>query len=139
MKKKAVLFAILLLVVTIIIAVIVNSNIIFKRINDIGGFQVTDITKIDFQYNNPSVKGGNVENKEKVQEFMKYINSCILVQRIPIGMTGYNQSAVFYIGDNIIMRVMFYDDFIEINGAQYNMVKDKLSSEKVDEFVKSIQ
>ena len=140
MKKKIVLFAILLLVVTIIIAVIVNTNIIFKRINVIGGFQVTDITKIGFQYDNPAAnKGVNVENKEKIQEFMKYINSCILIQRIPIGMTGYNQSAVFYIGDNIIMRVTFYDDFIEINGAQYNMVKDKLSSKKIDEFIKSIQ
>lgn len=70
---------------------------------------------------------------------MKYINSCIVIQRIPIQITGYNQSAVFYIGDKVVMRIMFYDDFIEINGAQYNMVKGKLSSKKIDDFVKSIQ
>lgn len=132
------LFFTFILVFAAIIAVYLNTN--YKRISGIGGLQSTDITKISFQYDNPSIKGGTVENKEKTQEFMQYINSCVIAKKwIQTPMAGYDQMAVFFISDKEVMRIMFYEDFIEINGIQYDMVKDKLSSEKIDSFIKSIK
>ncbi|MDV3428453.1 MAG: hypothetical protein LIR50_15775 [Bacillota bacterium] len=110
-----------------------------KRISEIGKFQIKDITKISFQYNNPAAdRGGTVEDKEKIKEFMEYINNCVVAKKkIQTPMTGYNQMAGLYIGNKEAMSILFYNNFIEINGIQYNMVKNKLSSEKIDDFIKS--
>lgn len=132
------LFVTLLLVFAIIITVYENTN--YKRISKIVGFKGTDITKISFQYDNPSIKGGTVENKDKTQKFLQYINSCVVTKKwIQTPMTGYDQMAVFFIGDKEVMRIMFYEKIIEINGVQYDMVKDKLNSEKIDGFIKAIK
>lgn len=78
------------------------------------------------------------DNKKKIKEFMNYINGCVFSKKInQIPCTGYYQSAVFYIGEKQVMRISTYNDFIEINRIQYNMVKNKLSLEKIDDFIKS--
>lgn len=137
MKKRLFLSAMLFLVLIVIITVYICTS--FKRITEIGSFQDTDITKIIFQYDNPAIKGRTVENKEKIKEFMKYINSCVVSKKWDqTPMTGYDQMAVLSIGDKEVMNILFYKNFIEINGIQYNMVKDKLSTEKIDDFIKSI-
>ena len=40
-----------------------NSN--YKTIGEIGRFKAKDITKICFQYDNPSIIGGTVEEKKR--------------------------------------------------------------------------
>jgi len=68
----------------------------------------------------------------------KVANSCVVTKKwIQTPMTGYNQMAGLYIGNKEAVSISFYDNFIEINGIQYNMLKNKLSSDKIDEFVKS--
>lgn len=114
------------------------TTISHKRISEIGKFQIKDITKISFQYNNPADRGGTVEDKEKIKDFLEYIDNCVVSRkRVQTPMTGYNQMAELYIGNKEAVRIMFYDNFIEINGIQYNMLKNKLSSDKIDEFIKS--
>lgn len=115
------------------------TTISHKRISEIGEFQIKDITKISFQYNNPAAdRGGTVEDKEKIKDFLEYIDNCVVAKkRVQTPMTGYNQMAGLYIGNKKAVSISFYDNFIEINGIQYNMLKNKLSSEKIDDFIKS--
>ena len=71
---------------------------------------------------------------------MTYINRCDFTKKsIQTPMSGYYQMAVFYIGNMEVTRIMTYDKFIEINNIQYNMVKNKLSLQKIDDFIKSIK
>ncbi|WP_055666170.1 hypothetical protein [Desnuesiella massiliensis] len=136
MKKRILVSVVLLLALIIFAIMYINSN--HKRISEIGGFQANDITKISFQYNNPAIKGGTVENKENINEFMNYINSCVFTKKLTQTlMAGYYQSVILFIGDNKVMSIMTYENFIDINGIQYNMVKNKLSLEKIDDFIKS--
>lgn len=138
MKKKILVPVIFLLAIIVIAIIYININ--HKRISEIGGFQVNDITKISFQYDNPAIKGGTVENKEKISEFMNYINSCVFTKKsTQTSMSGYYQLAVFFVGDKEAMSIMTYDKFIEIDGIQYNMIKNKLSLEKIDDFIKSVK
>jgi|GEM_PF-1846575 len=137
--KKRISIAVILILV-FIVGIVIYTNTNHKRISEIGGFQSTDITKISFQYSNPSIKGGTVEDKEKIKEFMNYISSCVFSKnRIQTTMVGYYQMALFFAGDNEVMRIMTYDNFVDINGIQYNMVKNKLSLEKIDNFINHIK
>lgn len=137
MRKRIFLIAILLLI-SIIAAIYMKHD--YKRINEIGGFKSSDVTKIAFQYDNPANKGGTVEDKEKIQVFMSYLNSCTLAKkRIQTPMDGYYQLVVLFKGKDEIMRIMTYENFIEINEVQYSMVKNKLSLEKIDDCIKSLR
>jgi len=138
LKKRITIALILILVFIVGIMIYTNTN--HKRISEIGGFQSTDITKISFQYNNPAIMGGTVEDKEKIEEFMNYISSCVFSKkRIQTPVVGYYQMAVFFAGENEVMSIMTYDNCIDINGIQYNMVKNKLSLEKIDNFINNIK
>lgn len=138
MKKRVIFTALLLLV--FIAGAAKYTSINYKRITEIGGFKSTDISRISFQYNNPAYKGGTVENKEKIEEFMNYINSCVFSKKpVQTPIAGYNQLAVLFIGEKEVTRITTYENFIEINGTQYNMVKNKLSLQKIDDFINSIK
>jgi hypothetical protein len=135
LKRKLFLFAMLLLAFIVIITVYVNTNC--KKISSIVGFQGNDITRISSVYDNPGIKGGTVENKEKIKELMKYINSCVVIKKlIQTPITGYSPMFIFLIGDKQVMNMTVYDNCIEINGIQYNMVKDKISLQKIIDFIK---
>jgi len=137
LKKRITIIVILVLVFIIGIVIYTKTN--YKRISDIGGFQNTDITKILFQYNNGSIKAGTIENKEKIGEFMSYINNCVFSKKLfQTSITGYYQMLVFHVGDKEVMRIMAYDNFMDINGIQYNMVKNKLSLKKIDNLINNI-
>jgi hypothetical protein len=137
LKKKVYATALFLI---FIVGVVIYKNTNEKRIEEIAGFQRTEVTKISFQYSNPAIKGGTVEDKERIKEFMNYIDSCVLLKKHPqTPINGYSQLAVFYIGDDRVMDIMTYGDFVDINGTQYDMVKNKLSIDKIDEFIKSIK
>ncbi|MDF2885328.1 MAG: cell wall-binding protein [Clostridiaceae bacterium] len=147
LKKRIIAAAIFILAV--LVGSIIYINVTHKRIieteeyktaniTEIGEFQITDITKISFQYDNPSLKGETVENKEKIKEFMNYINNCRFT-KMPkqIPMTGYYQLIVLFAGDKRVMDIMTYDSFVNINGTEYKMVKNNINQGDIDNFVKS--
>lgn len=137
MKKRIYISVVLLLV--LVVAIISYTNTGGKRVSEIGKFKVNDITKIDFQYNSGAIKAGSIEDKGKVNEFMNYLNSCSLKKKsTPLEVVGYYQLLVLYTENKEVMRIMTYDKFIEINGIQYNMVKNKLNLEKIDDLIKSL-
>lgn len=147
MKKRIIAAAIFILAVLVGIIIYTNAN--HKRISEaddcktadiieIGGFHIDDITKISFQYGNPAMKGVTVENKEKIKEFLKYINSCRFKKVTDnILTTGYYHHIVLFADDKQVMDIMTNDDFITINGTDYKMVESNVSLEGIDNFVKS--
>lgn len=138
MKRKMFIFVIPLLAVILIAAIYIRLS--YKRIDEIGRFKTNDITKISFQYDNTSIKGGIVEDKEKISAFMKYVCSCILTKKlIQPKITGYYQSITFYVGDKEAMCILTYDNFIDINGIKYKMVRNKLDLRRIDNFINSIK
>lgn len=58
---------------------------------------------------------------------------------ILLSIAGYYQTAGFFIDDKEVLRIMTYENFIDINGTRYNMVKNKLSLKKIDDFINSIK
>lgn len=138
MKRKMLIFVILLLVVILTAAIYIRLSC--KRIDEIGRFKIDDITKISFQYDNVSIKGGTVEDKEKISAFMKYVCSCVLTKKlIQPKITGYYQAITFYAGDKKAMCILTYDNFIDINGIKYKMVRNKLDLKRIDNFINSIK
>jgi hypothetical protein len=147
LKKRIIAAAIFILAVLVGIVIYINAN--HKRISEtenykttniseIGGFHIDDITKISFQYGNPAMEGVTVENKEKIKEFLKYINSCRFKKITDqILTTGYYQNIVFFADDKQVMDIMTDDSFITINGTYYKMVENNITLEGIDNFVKS--
>jgi hypothetical protein len=137
LKKRIILTLALLLIV---ITGVVYKNTNYKDIEEIVGFRSSEITKVSFQYNNPAIKGGTTEDKEKIKEFLHYMGSCVFSKKqVQTPVTGYYQMAVFTAGNNEVFRMSTYDNFIDINGTQYNMKKNKLSLDKIDDFIKTLK
>lgn len=147
MKKRIIAAAIFILAVLVGIVIYTNAN--HKRISEtedyktayiieIGGFRIDDITRISFQYGNPALEGVTVENKDKIKEFLKYINSCRFKKITDqILSTGYYHHIVLFADDKQVMDIMTHDDFVTINGTDYKMVESNVSLEGIDNFVKS--
>lgn len=133
----------------VLVGIVIYTNANHKRISEtddyktaniseIGGFHIDDITKISFQYDNPAMKGVTVENKDKIKEFLKYINSCRFKKVTDqILTTGYYQYIVLFADDKRVMDITTHDDFVTINGTDYKMVESNVSLEGIDNFVKS--
>lgn len=137
LKRRILIFA--SIIIFIIGCIIGNRYNNGKTISEIGGFKADDVTKISFQYDNPAIKGRTVEDREEINKFMNYINSYRFSKKTDqIPIVGYCKMVTFYISDKEVTSIIDYDKFIDINGTQYNMVKNKLSLQKSDDFIKSI-
>ncbi len=114
----------------------VNQNA--TTISGVTGVKSTDITKIVFYDGRGGInKPITVEDKEKIREFMGYIDGYDIKKTQNPESTGWIQSAKFYVDDEVVMDITFNDPII-INGDYFNIIKGKLDSEAIDKFLKSV-
>lgn len=115
-----------------------NVNLNATTISGVTGIKSDDITKIVFYdgrggLNKPVV----VEYKQKVKEFMGYLDGYTIIKTQNPETTGWAQGAKFYINDKEVINIIFGDPMI-INNDYYKIVKGCLDTDKIDEFLKSI-
>jgi len=109
-----------------------------QKINEVTNVSYSKITKIVFsdgrgRLNKPFI----LDNRQKINQFMGLIDSYVVKkEKEHKDFTGWTHTADFYDGDKKLMRITFTNP-LEINGAYYDIVKGELSSEKIDNFIKS--
>ncbi|BCZ46276.1 hypothetical protein psyc5s11_23430 [Clostridium gelidum] len=115
-----------------------NINPNSTVISDVTGVKFDDITKIVF-YDGRGRRNGPVmiEDKQKIKEFMGYLDGCSIKKTKNLESTGWIHSAVFYINDKEVMNITFVNPII-INGDYFNITKGELDSETIGKFLKSI-
>jgi len=109
-----------------------------KKITNATGINLNDITKIIFYdgrggVNRPVV----VEDKQKVNEFIGYLDSYVINETKNPESVGWIQSAEFYINDKDVMGITFGDPIV-INGNYYKVMKDGLDFKAIGNFIKSV-
>lgn len=114
----------------------VNSNA--TTISGVTGIKLTDITKIVFYDGRGGInKPVTVEDKQKIKEFMEYLNGYVINKTKDPESTGWIHSAQFYVNDKVVMNITFVNPII-INGDYFNITKGKLDTETIGKFLKSI-
>lgn len=114
-----------------------NINPSATTISGVTGIKFDDITKIVFC--DGSFKNGEVavEDKQKIKEFMEYLDGYSINNiDVPV-VTGWLHRGLFYINDRVVMDISF-DNPIDINGEQFNVTKGELDTETINKYIKSI-
>ncbi|EKQ54477.1 MULTISPECIES: cell wall-binding protein [unclassified Clostridium] len=114
----------------------VNSNA--TTIGEVTGIKLNDITKIVFYdgrggLNKPIV----VEDRQKLNEFIGYLNDYTIKKTKNPEMIGWALKAIFYINDKEVINITF-DDPININNEYFKIMQGDLDTNKIDEYLKSI-
>lgn len=113
------------------------SNIILDSttISGVTGVNFNDITKIVFYdgrgQNNPIT----VEDKQKIKEFMGYLNDYSIEKAENPESTGWIHKGVFYVNDKEVMSITFNNPII-INGDYFNIKKGELDTQTISELLK---
>lgn len=114
-----------------------NADSESQEISGITGIKFADVTKIVFS-DGRGGKSITVEDKEKVKEFMGYLDGYTIKKATNVEASdGYIHSAHFYINDNDVMDITFVNPII-INNNYYNVIKGELDTDKIDKYLKSI-
>jgi len=109
-----------------------------EKISGVTNVKYSEITKIVFS----DGRGGRnkpytLNDNQKISEFMKLIDSYVIKkEKKHEASVGWIHSADFYNGDKKLMNIIFTEP-IEIDSTYYDIVKGQLSSEKIDNFIKS--
>ncbi|EHI98743.1 cell wall binding repeat-containing protein [Clostridium sp. DL-VIII] len=113
----------------------VNPNA--TTISGVTGIKFDDITKIVFCDGSLKNNTVTIEDKQKIKEFMGYLDA-YSVNNIDVPVvTGWLHRALFYINDKEVMDISF-DNPIDINGEQFNVTKGNLDIKTIDRYLKSI-
>ena len=109
-----------------------------KKISDVTGIKFDDITKIVFYDGRGKLnKAVILEDKEKIKEFMRYLDNYVINETKNPELVGWIQGAGFYINDKEVMSITF-DNPITINGNYYDVTQGSLNFEIIGQFIKSI-
>ncbi|MBC2458840.1 cell wall-binding protein [Clostridium beijerinckii] len=114
-----------------------NADSESQKISGVTGIKFNDVTKIVF-YDGRGGKSITIGDKEKVKEFMGYLDGYIIKKATNVEASdGYIHSAHFYINDKDVMDITFVNPII-INNNYYNVIKGELDTYKIDKYLKSI-
>lgn len=114
-----------------------NVNTNATTISGVTGVNFDDITKIVFYDGRGQNKPVTVEDKQKIQEFMGYLNGYSIKKTKNPESTGWIHSGLFYINDKEVMDITFVNPII-INGDYFNITKGDLDTITIGKFLKSI-
>ncbi|WP_298846631.1 hypothetical protein [Clostridium sp.] len=129
---------VLIILIGIVILSFLFVRFTGKKINDVTNINIDNITKIIFY----DGRGGRnkplmLEDKQKIKEFMGYLNGYVIKKVGNSKSTGWIHSAVFYDNDKKVMEITFVSPVI-INGEYYRVIRGGLNTNKIDTFLKSI-
>lgn len=116
----------------------VGSQYRKQKISQITNVKHDQITKIVFSDGRGGInKPFTLEDKKKISEFMELLDKYVVKKQIyHVPSTGWIHMADFYNGDKKLMRITFTDP-LQIDEVYYNIVKGKLDTKDIDNFIKS--
>lgn len=114
-----------------------NVNLNATTISGVTGVTFDNITKIVFYDGRGANKPVTVSDKQKIKEFMGYLNGYSIKKTKNPESTGWIHSAVFYSNDKEVMNITFVNPII-INGDYFNITKGELDTKTIGKFLKSI-
>lgn len=116
---------------------LLNANINSTTIGGVTGVKFEDVTKIVFCDGRGRNKPVTVEDKQKIKEFMGYLNGYDIKKTKNPESTGWIHRGLFYINDNEVMDITFVNPIV-INGDYFNITKGELDTAAIGKFLKSI-
>jgi|GEM_PF-2160097 len=114
-----------------------NSNLNSTTISGITGVKFDEITKIVFSDGRGRNKPVTVEDKEKIKEFMEYLNGYGVKKTENPESIGWIYMGEFYINNKEVMDITFVNPIV-INGDYFNITKGELDTVTIGKFLKSI-
>lgn len=80
-----------------------------------------------------------IQNEKNIAQFVSYINGYVVrKQNKYMPVTGWSQKAVLYNNKNIKILDITFGNPIILNGEGYDVLKNNLSTQKIDSFLESI-
>ncbi|MFW2490478.1 cell wall-binding protein [Clostridium chromiireducens] len=114
-----------------------NANLSHTTISGVTGVKFDDITKIVFSDGRGRNKPVTVEDKQKIREFMEYLNGYGVKKTVNPESIGWIYRGIFYINEKEVMDITFVNPII-INGDYFNITKGELDTVTIGKFIKSI-
>lgn len=138
--RKIFLIATILLIFAIYLTGCTKSSNNGQTVLEVTNLKSSDITKIIFYDGRGGLnKPLTVENKQQIDEFMGYLDKCIIKKAAHItDETGWIHEAVFYNNDKRIVDITFVNPMIINNTEYYDVLEGNLSTDKIDDFLKSV-
>jgi hypothetical protein len=114
---------------------IVNKEV---TINEVTKMKDSDVTKIVFSDGRGKNKPFTLKDKMKINEFLKMIDGYVIKKESKHEeIKGWINAVDFYNGDKKLASITFSNP-LKIDGVYYDIVKGQLSTEKIENFIKSI-
>jgi hypothetical protein len=134
MTKK---WTLLLIIIVIVSSLLLGCTKLINT-NPIESIKLSEVSKIVFG----DGRGGRnkpfiLTDRQKIDEFIKMIGNYKIQKEIKHeDATGWIHNAVFYKGNNKLMEITFTNP-LNIDGKYYDIIKGELSTEEIDNFIKS--
>jgi hypothetical protein len=125
------------IIISLVVIIILYACFSPKKINQIENINYNDITKIQFVDGSGRNKPLIVEDRQKIAEFIGYIEDCVVIKSSNPYKTGWTRAAAFYEDDKVVMDITF-DTPIIINGKYYRVIWGSLNMKKIDKFLQSV-
>lgn len=110
-----------------------------KSVSEAANLKTSSITKIVFYDGRGGLnKPFTLENKQKINEFINYLNKCTVKKSTNPISTGWIHSAVFFNNDKELAKITFGDPIIINENEYYKIITNGLSTSKIDNFLKSV-
>lgn len=138
--KKVFSVVIILFISSIYLVGYIKSYSKGETISEITKLKSSNITKIVFYDGRGGLnKPLTVESKQKIDEFIGYLDKCTIKKEVNHKYgTGWIHDAVFYSNDKKVIDIIFGDPII-FNGTEYyDVLKNNLSTDKIDRFLQSV-
>lgn len=111
-----------------------------KSISEITDLKSSGITKIVFYDGRGGLnKPLTITSKKKIDEFLGYLDKTFVEKENKHKLsTGWIHHAEFYNNDRKMLEITFGNTMIINRTEYYSVIKNNLSTEKIDEYLKSI-
>ena len=128
-------------VVGIIIIIVIGCVLLVtqkRTVTEAANLKDTNITKVIFYDGRGYNKPLSLENKQKIDEFMSYLNKCVVIKfTLRDCGGGWIHSAAFYNNEKELADITFSDP-MTINNQHYDILENELSTSKIDSFLKTV-
>lgn len=138
MKNFSIIATLLLMLTIFLFGCSSNSSGKFQTLSEVAHLKSRVITKIIF-YDGRGRKPITVNNKQKIDEFMSYLDQSTVKKLDKDELkVGWIHNAVFYSKEKKLGEITFGNPIIIDKTKYYTVVKNNVSTEKIDHYLKAV-
>lgn len=137
MKKYYLSFIIVILIIVSSFGIYLSHSNSGKNIHQLYPYNNSSISKIIFYDGRGVKKSISIQNKNKINEFLGYIDKYEIGAQVDDQSVGWIYSCVFYNKENAKILTITFGNTIIINNKSYKVLKNNLSPNDIEKFLKS--